>query len=163
MSFKEQMFEKPLKKREKGLCPAFICCMIGKDKDVGGNAFCLRQRMIERKMAMDCQETQRLVMPYIQDELTPEELEAFLEHVEKCPDCQEELEICFTVALGLRQLDEGSGSYNIKGEMEASLEESRRQVRLRRLLKISCYAVNTLWGLGLLTTFLLQLRIWMIG
>ena len=69
---------------------------------------------------MNCQETQRLVMPYIQDELTPEELEGFLEHVEACPDCREELEIYFTVALGLRQLDEGSGSYNIKGEMEAS-------------------------------------------
>ncbi len=112
---------------------------------------------------MNCQETQRLVMPYIQDELTPEELEGFLEHVEACPDCREELEIYFTVALGLRQLDEGSGSYNIKGEMEASLEESRRQVRMRRFLKISCYAVNTLSGLGLVITFLLQLRIWIIG
>ena len=56
---------------------------------------------------MNCQETQRLVMPYIQDELTPEELEGFLEHVEACPDCREELEIYFTVALGLRQLEEG--------------------------------------------------------
>ncbi len=115
------------------------------------------------RMTMDCQEAQRLVMPYIQDELMPEELEEFLEHVESCKDCQEELEIYFTVALGLRQLDEGSGSYNIKGEMEASLEESRRQVRIRHLLKISRYAVNTLAGLGLAVTILLQLRIWIIG
>ena len=42
---------------------------------------------------MNCQEAQRLVMPYIQDELTDRELEEFLEHVETCPACQEELEI----------------------------------------------------------------------
>ena len=116
----------------------------------------------DRGEKMDCREAQRLVMPYIQDDLTPEELEGFLEHVESCPDCREELEIYFTVALGLRQLDEGSGSYNIKGELEAALEESRRQVRFRRMVKVSCYAVNTLASLGLLTTFLLQLRIWII-
>ena len=40
---------------------------------------------------MNCQEAQRLVMPYIQDELTDRELEEFLEHVETCPACQEEI------------------------------------------------------------------------
>ena len=112
---------------------------------------------------MTCREAQKLVMPYINKEISDEDLAEFLKHIDSCEECREELEIYFTVALGLRQLDEGSGSYNIKGEMEASLEESRRQVRMRRLLKISCYAVNTLSGLGLVITFLLQLRIWMIG
>lgn len=109
---------------------------------------------------MDCQETERLVMPYIQDKLTVQELEGFLEHVETCPDCQEELEIYFTVALGLKQLDEGSGSFNIRQELSAALENSRQKVRFMRTIKIACYAVNTLAGLGLLSTFLLQLRIW---
>lgn len=109
---------------------------------------------------MDCQETERLVMPYIQDELTDQELEEFLEHIETCPDCQEELEIYFTVALGLKQLDEGSGSFNIRQELEAALENSRQRVHFMRTVKITCYAVNTLAGLGLLSTFLLQLRIW---
>ncbi len=111
---------------------------------------------------MECQEVERLVMPYIQDELSDQELEDFLEHVESCPDCQEELEIYFTVALGLRQLDEESGSYNIKGEMEEALEASRQRVRLTRLVKITRYAVTTLACLGVLSTFLLQLRIWII-
>ena len=110
---------------------------------------------------MNCQEAQRLVMPYTQDELTDRELEEFLEHVETCPACQEELEIYFMVSLGLRQLDEGSGSFNMKQEMEEALDLSYRRVHFVRTIKIACYAVNTLAGMGLLSTFLLQLRIWL--
>ncbi len=80
--------------------------------------------------------------------------------MEGCPGCQEELEIYFTVEVGLKQLEEESGSYNIKGEMEASLEASRQKVRLARLFKIVYYAVDTLTALGIASTILLQLRIW---
>ncbi len=109
---------------------------------------------------MECREAERLVMPYIQDQLSGQELEDFLEHVEGCPGCQEELEIYFTVEVGLKQLEEESGSYNIKGEMEASLEAARQKVRLARLFKIVYYAVDTLTALGIASTILLQLRIW---
>ena len=73
----------------------------------------------------------------------------------------EELEIYFMVSLGLRQLDEGSGSFNMKQEMEEALDLSYRRVHFVRTIKIACYAVNTLAGMGLLSTFLLQLRIWL--
>jgi hypothetical protein len=112
---------------------------------------------------MECQEAERLVMPYIQDELSTPVLEEFLEHIQVCPQCQEELEIYFTVAEGLRHLEEETGSYNIRGEMERVLEASRQRVQLARLVKIIYYAVNTLAGLGLFVTFLLQLRIWHTG
>ena len=51
----------------------------------------------------------------------------------------------------------------IRGEMERVLESSRQRVQLARLVKIIYYAVNTLAGLGLFVTFLLQLRIWHTG
>ncbi len=63
---------------------------------------------------MTCKEAERLVMPYIRDELTDEELREFLEHLETCPDCREELEIYFTVEAGIRQLESETGNYNIK-------------------------------------------------
>ena len=81
---------------------------------------------------MKCREAERLVMPYIQDELTDGELEEFLEHVETCPSCQEELEIYFMVSLGLRQLDEGTGSFNMKQELEEILDLSYRRVHFVR-------------------------------
>ena len=109
---------------------------------------------------MNCQETQRLVMPYIQDELTPEELEGFLEHVEACPDCREELEIYFTVDVGIRQLDEGTGTYNIKGALETALELSRQRVHTLMILQIARYAVNTLCFWALFMILVLQFRMW---
>ncbi|MDO5416037.1 MAG: zf-HC2 domain-containing protein [Lachnospiraceae bacterium] len=112
---------------------------------------------------MNCQEAERLVMPYICDELSNEELEEFLEHVASCPNCQEELEIYFMVALGLKQLDSGSGNYNIKGELEAALESSYQRVHFDHFMKVAHYAMSTLAAVGLLTTFLLQMRIWFIG
>ncbi len=118
------------------------------------------ERSQKTEEEMECREAERLVMPYIQDQLSGQELEDFLEHVEGCPGCQEELEIYFTVEVGLKQLEEESGSYNIKGEMEASLEASRQKVRLARLFKIVYYAVDTLTALGIASTILLQLRIW---
>ena len=51
---------------------------------------------------MECQEAERLVMPYIQDELPTPVLEEFLEHIQVCPQCQEELEIG-VAASGVKQ------------------------------------------------------------
>ena len=50
---------------------------------------------------MTCQEAERLVTPYIRDELAGDELEAFLNHIDECPNCREELEIYFMVDVGL--------------------------------------------------------------
>ena len=42
---------------------------------------------------MTCQEAEKLVVPYIKDELSPMELEEFIDHIKNCPNCREELEI----------------------------------------------------------------------
>ncbi|WP_432627502.1 anti-sigma factor family protein [Brotaphodocola sp.] len=109
---------------------------------------------------MTCREAEKLIMPFIDMKLDEEELEAFLIHVSTCPDCREELEIYYTVSLGLRQLDSGAGGYDIAGALEESLEDAWIKVRTARLRKVICYAVNTLCAAGVLTLFVMQLRIW---
>ena len=93
---------------------------------------------------MTCREAERLVTPYIQDKLSGDELEAFLEHLEHCRNCQEELEIYFMVDVGLKQLDTGSGTFDI----------------MWRFRKME-YAVNTLGVMAVLVTVMLQVRIWL--
>lgn len=110
---------------------------------------------------MTCKETENLVMPYIKGELTDEELKGFLEHIEHCENCLEELEIYFTVDVGIKQLDSETGSYNIKGELQTSLEQSKLRLHAIEFRKIVRYAVSTLGVMGLILTFLLQCRIWM--
>ncbi|MGN0372209.1 MAG: anti-sigma factor family protein [Enterocloster sp.] len=109
---------------------------------------------------MTCREAERLVMPYINGSITDEELEEFLEHIDSCENCLEELEIYFTVDVGIRQLDEGTGTYNIKGALETALELSRQRIHTIHLLRTARYAVNTLCFWSLLMMLILQLRIW---
>ena len=53
---------------------------------------------------MTFREAERLVMPYINGSITDEELKSFVEHIDHCPDCREELEIYFTVDVGISQV-----------------------------------------------------------
>lgn len=116
-----------------------------------------------RDRMLTCKETEKMVMPYINYQLGEKELEAFLNHVRVCPSCKEELEIYYTVYSGLRQLDSGTGVYDIAGALEESLDNAWMKVRTVRLRKVICYAVNTLCVTGVLVTLLMQLRIWLIG
>lgn len=110
---------------------------------------------------MLCKEAQRLIVPYIKEELTDEELEKFLGHVNSCPDCMEELEIYFMVEAGIRQLDSETGSYDIKGALTSALEQSGQRLRVVRLVKIVKYAVSALSVAAFLITVFLQYRIWL--
>ena len=110
---------------------------------------------------MTCKEAESLVMPYIRNELTDEELTEFLAHMESCPGCRDELETYFTVEVGIRQLDSETGNYNIKGALEAAIEQSRQRIQAIRLIKVIRYAVTTLSVMALIVTILLQCRIWM--
>ena len=110
---------------------------------------------------MTCKEAESLVMPYIKNELTDEELFEFLEHIAHCPECREELEIYFTVDVGIRQLDSETGNYNIKGALETAIEQSRERLEAVRMVKIMRYAVSTLSVMALIITVLLQCRIWL--
>lgn len=55
---------------------------------------------------MNCIDVQRLIMPFINDELDMEQLEDFVHHVNSCPDCMEELEVYYVLLAGMKQLDE---------------------------------------------------------
>ncbi len=109
---------------------------------------------------MTCREAERLVTPYIHDELSGDELEAFLKHLEHCRNCQEELEIYFMVDVGLKQLDKGSGTFDIMGTLKRRIAESYTRVRRMWRLRKMEYAVTALGALAVLITILLQLRLW---
>ena len=117
-------------------------------------------RLKKEVTAMTCREAERLVMPYINGSITDEELKAFVEHIDHCPDCREELEIYFTVDVGIRQLDEESGTYNIKGALENALDVSRQRIHTLNLLQNAIYAVNTLCFWSVFMIFIMQVRIW---
>ena len=67
---------------------------------------------------MTCVEAEKMVVPYMKDELSPTELEDFLDHIKTCDNCREELEIHYMVDVGLKKLDEADGTYDIVGDLK---------------------------------------------
>ncbi len=55
---------------------------------------------------MNCINIQRLIVPFINDELNISQLEEFIHHIHSCPDCMEELEVHYVLLAGMKQLDE---------------------------------------------------------
>lgn len=108
---------------------------------------------------MDCKTTVRMITPYIQDELSDEETEEFLDHIQHCASCRNELEMNYIITEGIRLLDSGSDNFDVKGAMERAIRRSYKKLREIRLLKIALYSMNTLVALSLLVSLLLEIRI----
>lgn len=109
---------------------------------------------------MTCMEAEKMVIPYINDELTIDELDEFLEHVTNCDNCMEELEIHYMVDVGLRKLDEDDATYDIVGDLVRKLEDSAVHLQRFFAFQVTRYAVNTLMSMALIVAVLLQFRIW---
>lgn len=55
---------------------------------------------------MTCLETQKLITPFINDQLEISKLTPFLKHIHQCDDCKEELDVYYTLLTGMKLLDE---------------------------------------------------------
>lgn len=103
---------------------------------------------------MTCVEAEKMVVPYMKDELSPTELEDFLDHIHTCENCREELEIHYMVDVGLKKLDEADGTYDIVGDLKRKVAESYRSLRHISMFQITTYAVSTLTGMALIVMIL---------
>ena len=92
---------------------------------------------------MTCMEAEKMVIPYINDQLSVTELE-----------------IHYMVDVGLKKLDEADGTYDIVGDLKRKLESSEAVLRRFFTFQVARYAVSTLMAMALVVIFLLQLRIW---
>lgn len=116
--------------------------------------------MQKGEVRMTCREAEKLIVPYINDELTIDELDEFLEHVDSCDNCMEELEIHYMVDVGLKKLDEDDATYDIVGDLMRKMESSARELKRFTMFQITRYAVSTLSAMSLILAVALQIRIW---
>ena len=100
---------------------------------------------------MNCNEARRMVTPFINKELTDKETELFLNHIEACSECKDELDVYFTVYRALDFLDSGTHhDFDFKKMLESEIQMERKGIKHRKVLRISK-------GLLLLVTELLLL------
>ena len=91
---------------------------------------------------MNCQTAESMVNRYIEHDLSVNELEDFLDHVENCPSCYDELETYFIVHAAMRQLDEESGDSSL--DLRELLEDDIRRSK-HYILKMK-FNYNRLWA-----------------
>ena len=88
---------------------------------------------------MNCQTAESMVTRYIEHDLSVEELEGFLDHVESCPSCYDELETYFIVHAAIHQLDEESkdSTLDFRELLEEDIRKSKHYIlkkKFRRAL-----------------------------
>ncbi len=94
---------------------------------------------------MDCRTVQQKIMPYIERKLTDEELEAFLDHVQHCESCSEELEVYFTIYYALQKLDaDDTDSFDMQEILKKDMEKMEQHLQKNesvRFLKKFFYVI----------------------
>ena len=106
---------------------------------------------------MTCKEVEQMIMPYINDELTDKQLGPFLEHINACKSCYEELEIYYTIYAGLSQLDgenEGRDMHNI---LQEALHASEQRVRGRVFFNLYYLASQVLAMAALVAIIVMEI------
>lgn len=88
---------------------------------------------------MNCQTAESMVTRYIEHDLSVDELEGFLDHVENCPSCYDELETYFIVHAAMQQLDQESrnATFDLRELLEEDIRRSKHYIlreKFRRAL-----------------------------
>ena len=83
---------------------------------------------------MDCRTAEGMVSSYIKHDLPLNELEEFLDHVQNCSSCYDELETYFIVHEAIQQLDEKEDGtvLDFRELLEQDIRRSRRYIRQKR-------------------------------
>lgn len=103
---------------------------------------------------MKCKEAEKLIPLFLDDELENDDLREFMDHIEKCEECKEELTIQFLVLEGVARLETGN-VFDLQKELKIRMDGAGHDLRSRENMQWILYAVEGLVGVALLTLILL--------
>lgn len=103
---------------------------------------------------MKCKEAEKMIPLFLEDELEDEDLREFMDHVEKCEECKEELTIQFLVLEGVARLEKGN-VFDLKKELKIRMEDAEHGIRSRENMHWVLYALEGLILVALITLILL--------
>ena len=90
---------------------------------------------------MEHLEAQSYIVPFIEGKVPEDKQGDFYVHMKNCPMCNEELEIYYTLIVGMKQLDNNEAiSRDFAKSMDNDLNKLRSKVRSRRNIKVSAFS-----------------------
>ena len=81
---------------------------------------------------MTCKDAEKLI-PLFLDDVDNKELAEFIDHIDNCPECKEELTIQFLVKTGMQRLEDGN-TFNLKQELLILIKNAKKRLKFRRNL-----------------------------
>lgn len=86
---------------------------------------------------MTCNEAQSLITPFINDELDIITLDEFMNHINHCGECKEDLEVYYTLLTGMKQLDDDK---NLSGDFHFDfvnkLKKTEERIKRKKIQKV---------------------------
>ena len=87
-------------------------------------------------------EAQSYIMPFIDGKVPVNKQSDFVLHMKNCKKCHEELEIYYTLMVGMRQLDnKQSFSTDFKRDLETELTRMGHRVKTKKRLSVSAFSI----------------------
>ncbi|MCR5228098.1 MAG: hypothetical protein K6E27_12930 [Eubacterium sp.] len=87
-------------------------------------------------------EAQSYIMPFIEQKVPKDKQEDFVLHMRTCEKCHEELEIYYTLLVGMKQLDNNEVlSSDFGKDLDSDLKALLSGVRHRKGFKISAFSI----------------------
>lgn len=104
---------------------------------------------------LDCRTAESMVARYINHTLKADEMEEFLDHIEHCSSCYDELETYFIVNKVTQQLaeTEEDSVLDFQSLLEQDIRRSRRYIHHRRGMQLAG-GILTIFLSGVLIVFL---------
>lgn len=86
---------------------------------------------------MTCMEAQQMITLFINDTITLEQAEAFIDHVNHCASCREDLEVYYALLTAMKQLDEDKElSDNYAQDLKYKIQRIEEKIHHVKTLKI---------------------------
>lgn len=98
---------------------------------------------------MKCKEAEKMIPLFLEDELETEELREFMEHIDKCDECKEELSIQFLVSEGIARLETGN-VFDLQNELKGRMEDAGHALHFRENLRWILVALQGLVVLAII-------------
>lgn len=100
-----------------------------------------------------------MVVPFVKKELSEQDTEAFLAHIETCEDCMDELDIYFIAYHALNAMDQGTHhEYDFKKMLHEEIRSARRSIIRHKIAKASHIILILLAELLLVFSLLMGVR-----
>ena len=103
-------------------------------------------------ISLNCLQCQSKITQYIEDKLSENEIQEFIRHVNECSNCYEELDIYYTLLIGMKYLDNDENiPADFRSQLKEQLEQDESMIHRRKKIKTSFLLIGLCTVVGILT------------